>query len=288
MSPVSDPDVQAAAGPEPGLLRPLLPGGGPASATELVQASGLWERADAAPPRPRVLLNMVSSADGLATRSGRSGGLSSPADRRLFHALRAAADAILVGAGTVRTERYGPVIRDEAVRAQRVQRGLAEEPLACIVSAGLAIPVDIPLLADPRARVVIVTPSEGEIGPCAAHVDYVRCEEGGLLDLTAALRELASRFGVRLLLCEGGPHLGHSLLAAGLLDELYLSLAPQLLGSGGTGGELRILAGEQLEPPVALDLLSAQESESHLFLRYGVLAPERVSRETIESSSLAR
>jgi riboflavin biosynthesis pyrimidine reductase len=80
---------------------------------------------------------------------------------------------------------------------------------------------------------------------------------------------------VHSLLCEGGPHLALQLLAAGLLDELFLSLAPLL--AGGQPGDrqaLRILAGQELEPPVELELLGALSSGSHLFLRYGVSAPE--------------
>jgi riboflavin biosynthesis pyrimidine reductase len=110
-----------------------------------------------------------------------------------------------------------------------------------------------------------------------------------VLDLPRALEQLSERFGVRLLLCEGGPHLAHELVAGGLLDELFLSIAPELVGGeSGAGRELRILAGAELDPPPALELRGVLESSSRLFLRYGVVAPERVSRETIESSSLAR
>src|SRR5712691_9174934 len=87
-------------------LRRLLPGGDPATATEIVEGLGLWERPAAAAGRPRVLLNMVSTADGRATIGGRSAPLSSRADRALFHGLRTAVDAVLVGAATVRMERY--------------------------------------------------------------------------------------------------------------------------------------------------------------------------------------
>ena len=86
------------------------------------------------------------------------------------------------------------------------------------------------------------------------------------------MAELRERFGVRTLLCEGGPHLNAQLLAAGLVDELFLSLAPKLAGGDpAAGGEaLRILAGTELSPPVELELLSALEHDSHLFLRYRV------------------
>jgi 5-amino-6-(5-phosphoribosylamino)uracil reductase len=136
--------------------------------------------------------------------------------------------------------------------------------------------------------VAIVTASEASLpGATTAAVEYVR-SPGATLDLQAALCELADRFGVRLLLCEGGPHLARELLAEGLVDELFLSLSPLLAGGEPAGGEaLRILAGAELEPPAGLELLSVLRCEDSLFLRYEVSAGARVSRETIESSSLA-
>jgi 5-amino-6-(5-phosphoribosylamino)uracil reductase len=266
---------------EPLNLKRLLPPGTPASAEEIVAGFGLDALAAAGPPsaggreRPYVVLNMVSTVDGHATLSGRSGPLSSPADRDLFHGLRLAVDAVMAGAGTVRVERYGRIVPDEARRRLRVERGLSEEPLACIVSGRLALEADIPLLADPAARVVILTQSAASLPQSAAEVHYVRAERDGLLDLPKAFAELRERFGVRTLLCEGGPHLNAQLLEAGLVDELFLSLAPSLAGGDLDENHahreaLRIIAGSEFSPPVQLELLSALESASHLFLRYGV------------------
>jgi riboflavin biosynthesis pyrimidine reductase len=278
----SDPDASGAA-----TLTRLLPNGAAALAAELVAEMGLWERpAGPAPERPRTWLNMVSTVDGRATLHGRSGALSSPADRELFHALRTAVDAVLVGAGTVRSERYGRLIRDPARRALRLERGLSEEPLACVATSRLELDPAIPLLADPATHLVVLTPAAGVLPATACRVDYVRTMRDGRLDLAAALAELAERFGVRALLCEGGPHLGGEMIAAGLLDELLLSLAPKLAGGDPPGAAaLRILAGAELDPAVELRLLGVLENESHLFLRYGVVAPERVSRATMPSSS---
>ncbi|MGO9320024.1 MAG: dihydrofolate reductase family protein [Solirubrobacteraceae bacterium] len=220
---------------------------------------------------------------------GRSGPISGRADRALFHGLRSAVDAVLVGAGTVRTERYGRIIPDASRRALRRARGLSEEPLACIVSGRLALDADIPLLGEPSARVAILTASAASLPATAASVEYVRAARDGHLDLAAAVGELRARSDVRSVLCEGGPHLAMQLLQEGLLDELFLSLSPLLAGGEPSGGEaLRILAGDELEPPAGLELLGALRSDSHLFLRSGVLARERVSRETMPSSSLAR
>ncbi|HEY4428681.1 MAG TPA: dihydrofolate reductase family protein [Solirubrobacteraceae bacterium] len=252
-------------------LRRLLPPGERVAVAEVVEQLGLWDRPPEPAARQRVLLNMVSTVDGRATLGGRSAPLSGRADRQMFHGLRSAADAVLVGAGTVRMERYGRLVKEASVRRLRLERGLDEEPLACIVSGRLALEPDIPLLADPAARVVIVTSSAASLPATAAEVEYVRSEREGRVDLAAALAELRSRFGVQVLLCEGGPHLGQELFAAGLVDELFLSVSPRLAGGEAASGEsLRILAGPELEPPTSLEVLGVLECESDLFLRYGV------------------
>jgi riboflavin biosynthesis pyrimidine reductase len=273
---------QPSAGAEPLTLSRLFPPSEPATAEQIVAGFGLDGLAAGEAPggsqaapgsrRPHVMLNMVSTADGHATLSGRSGGLSGPADRELFHGLRLAVDAVMAGAATVRVERYGRIVPDASRRQRRVERGLSEEPLACIVSGRLTLDPEIPLLADPAARVVILTPSAASLPASAAEVHYIRAERDGLLDLPAALAELRERFGVRTLLGEGGPHLNAQLLGAGLVDELFLSLAPLLAGGDPiAGGEaLRILAGAELSPPVALKLLGVLAHDSSLFLRYGV------------------
>jgi riboflavin biosynthesis pyrimidine reductase len=82
---------------------------------------------------------------------------------------------------------------------------------------------------------------------------------------------------VRCVLCEGGPHLARELFAAGLVDELFLTLSPLLAGGEPAGGEaLRILAGGELQPPRSLELTGVLRGESALFLRYAVVSDERV------------
>jgi len=253
-------------------LESLLPAGPPVTPAGFVEQIGMWERPSSPPPRPRVMLNMLATADGRATLGGRSGTISSPADRALFHALRTPVDGVLVGAGTVRTERYGPLIPDEPRRRLRESRGLPGEPLACIVSGRMLLGEEVPLLMAPGARVVVLTASAASLPAGEAHVDYIR-SDGPQLDLRAALATLTERFGVTSLLCEGGPHLARQLLGAGLLDELFLSVAPLLAGGEPSGGEaLRILAGPELETPARLELLGVLDAESMLFLRYRVCA----------------
>jgi riboflavin biosynthesis pyrimidine reductase len=267
--------------PEPINLKRLLPLGPPATAEQIVtgfelDASTASGSSRGGRERPYVLLNMVSSVDGHATVGGRSAPLSGPADRALFHGLRLVVDAVMAGARTVRAERYGRIVPDAARRRLRVEQGQSEEPLACIVSARLDLDAaEIPLLADPAARVAILTPSAASLPQSAAEVHYIRAERDGRLDLPAALAELRERFAVQTLLCEGGPHLNAQLLEAGLVDELFLSLAPLLTGSApdenpAHSEALRIITGNGLAPPVEMKLLSVLEHDSHLFLRYGV------------------
>lgn len=219
----------------------LLPAGPPATAAEL--AAGLDLRALAPPDRPAVALNMIASLDGRIAVGGRAGALANPADHELFHALRSAADAVLVGAGTVRAESYGPM-----------------EQLAVIVSDSLDLAPDLGVLRVPDNRVVVVTRSDGELEPCAAQVDYVRTD-----DIGEALARLRAEHGVEAIVCEGGAHLNATLLPFGLVDELHLVLSPLLVGGPDP---LTLLAGAVLDPPLHGELVWLLESGGWLFTRY--------------------
>src|SRR5436309_8218610 len=221
---------------------------------------------DSAPPeRPYLGLNMVATADGKATIDGRSGPIGNEYDRELFHELRAQTDAVMAGASTLRTERYGRIVRDEARRERRAERGLAPDPVAVIVSGRLDLPSDIGLFQSPEQHVVVVTGSDAELEPVPAQVDYIRLPGGGFLELAPAMRELRERFGVRSVLCEGGPLLNSALLTEGLVDELWLALAPKLSAGGGP----TIVSGAALDPPLELTLeWVLQTGDYHLFLRY--------------------
>jgi riboflavin-specific deaminase-like protein len=255
-------------------LQRLLPRGEPVTVERFVGELGLSELAAAGPgSRPYLVLNMVSTVDGRATLAGRSGAIGGEADKALFLGLRTAVDAVMAGAGTVRAEGYRRLVRDERRRELRRARGLEEEPLACIVSGRLALSSEIPLLADPQARVAILTTSEASLPQeCRAEIRYVRAVRDGSLDLPGAMAQLREHHGVSTLLCEGGPHLNAQLLAEGLVDELFLSLAPKLAGGDAMSETLRILSGLELDPPATLELVGALEHDFHLFLRYRVAA----------------
>jgi riboflavin-specific deaminase-like protein len=218
--------------------------------------------------RPFVALNMISTADGRATIQGHTQLMANRADYELFHALRARADAVMVGAGTVRAESYGRMVPHAEARAAREAAGLPADPLAIVVSRSLDLSPDLGMLRAPENTVVFVTPApEGAAEPPAAAAT-VRCVREP--DLVQALRRLHAEYGVDCIVCEGGPHLNATLLPAGLVDELHLVLAPKLAGGPDP---LTILAGPTLDPPIDLDLLSLHESGGYLFARYAVIAP---------------
>ena len=229
-------------------------------------ASGLRLGDRARAERPYLALNMVSTLDGKATIEWRTKGLSSELDRRLFHQLRTQVDAVMVGAGTLRAERYGRIAKSEELRERRVSEGLAREPLAIIVSGRLNLPADLPLLQEPEQEVVIVTRSDAEIRGTAARIEYVRTGD----DLPLLMGKLRDERGVRSILCEGGPTLNFHLLAAGLVDELFLTLGAKL--SGGAAA-LTIVAGRDLVEPVELGLVWVAEGAGDLFTRWRVATP---------------
>jgi 5-amino-6-(5-phosphoribosylamino)uracil reductase len=207
---------------------------------------------------------MVSTADGKAAVEGRTVTISSPTDRAVFHNLRTQADAVMAGAATVRAERYAPIVKTDELRAKRVREGLAPDPLTVIVSGRLQVPADVPLLQDPGSRVVIITASDDELSGVRAHVEYLR-PESGPMDLRPLMRRLREEYGVRSVLCEGGATLNASLLPYGLVDELFLSIAPVLAGGDDA---LTILGGPPLPELARLELVWALEDDGELFLRY--------------------
>lgn len=243
-------------------FRRLFPEPGTLSVADA--ASALREDAEPPPDRPYLALNMVATADGRITIGGRSGPIGNEHDRALFHELRAQVDAVMVGAGTLRTERYGRIVKDPDRRARRAAAGLAADPLALVVCASLRLDPGLPLLQDPDSHVVVITTAAGEIEGARARVEYLRTQAGeAKITLAPALRELRER-GVETVLCEGGAMLNGALLAEGLVDELHLVIASKLAGGAGPG----VVGGPQLEPTLDMELVSALEAGGDLFLRY--------------------
>ena len=210
--------------------------------------------------RPYLVLNMVTTADGRATIGGRSGPIGNPADQDLFHALRTRVDAVMVGAGTLRAETYGRLVRKPERREARIAAGLDPDPLAVIVSGRLDLPHDLPLLLEPDQRVLVATFSDAELpGP---GIEYLRFNDG-VVDIPRLLAILRGR-GVRSVLCEGGPTLNAELLRAGGVDELFHCIAPKLAGEP----DAPTMVTGVLHQPVDMKLVSLMENDSHLFARF--------------------
>lgn len=216
------------------------------------------------PDRPYLVANFVSSADGRATVEGGSTGLGDEGDRRIFRALRGCADALLVGTGTLEVERYGTVARHPLVVALRERLGLPPQPPLVTIARSGRIP-EIPLLADPRATLIVYTSAAPAPVDAAATVRVERRDPDGLTP-SAVLADLRSCHGVRLLLCEGGPTLFGSLVAAGLCDELFLTLSPMLAGGAGP----TITNAMTGRAPRGLKLAWALTQEDSLYLRYAL------------------
>ena len=239
-------------------MRRLVPDPGPTSVADQLDAYRPWE--DPPADRPRVALNFATTLDGRASIDGRSGPIGSDTDTAMLVGLRQRFDAVMIGAGTMRVERYGRIISDPEKRARRESVGLPGDPLMVIVGS-LDLPWDAELFTDGGGRVVLFTADEGEPPATATPVEVVRAPDGRV-DMASALRRLRAEHDVRALLCEGGPRLHSQLQAGGLADELFLTIAPKLVGAGAT-----ILEGAL--PEVAeLDLVWLLQENSELFARY--------------------
>jgi riboflavin-specific deaminase-like protein len=240
-------------------VRRLLPD--EAETTVAEQLAGLDLNALALPDRPYLVLNFATTLDGRAAISGKSGAIGSDTDTEMLQRLRTRVDAVMIGAGTVRAERYGRIVSDPQLRAYRERTGLAHDPLAVIVSNRFELPWDAGLFTDGGGRVVVFTASEEEPPETATPVTVVRHPEG--VELDRALEWLLSERGIRSVLCEGGPTLHGRLREGGLADELFLTIAPKIAGGEGP----RILEGALPEVD-GVELAWLLASESELFARY--------------------
>lgn len=223
----------------------LLPERGEVTVEEQLDGYRPWE--DAGEERPRLAMNFAATANGQAAIGGVSGPIGSETDTAMLVGLRKRFEAVMIGAGTMRAERYGPLPGDRPM---------------ILVSGRLDLPWDAPLFTAGRGRVLVFTASaEDEPPETETPVEVIR-HEGGV-DFAAMLSHLRTEEGIRALLCEGGPRLHAQLQAAGLVDELFLTIAPKL----GAGGGPRIIEGE-LPGTVDLDLAWLLAEEGELFARY--------------------
>jgi riboflavin biosynthesis pyrimidine reductase len=251
-----------------------VPKAGPGPLPAAVREVANLYRNEAAPDSARsqpagwLRANMVTSADGAAWLSGRSGGLSGPADRMVFTVLRSLSDLILVGAGTASAERYRPAQADE-LWAELRPPGVPV-PAIAVVTAGLSLDPDCELLAcaAPGAQTIVITTASAPDDRKAAVARHARIIEAGQqrVDIVPAIAEL-HRLGYAGILAEGGPTLLGHLANAGLIDELCLTTSP-VLAAGSAG---RIVSSPATATDAGTSRLSLRHvlaDESFLFSRY--------------------
>ncbi|MFE9678908.1 pyrimidine reductase family protein [Streptomyces sp. NPDC006259] len=219
-------------------------------------------------PVPWLRANMVSTLDGAAQHDGRSQPISNATDMRIFGTLRALADVVLVGAETVRQEQYRPARARAEFAERREAAGQGAAPAIAVVSAALDLDFSLPLFTSPLVPTLILT------GAAAAPDRVAAAEKAGARVVTAgdgmgveparAVRALAG-LGHTRLLTEGGPRLLGQLVAAGVLDELCLTVSPMLTA----GGAQRIAGGPTVAVPRRFALVSLLEEDGFLYSRYG-------------------
>jgi len=212
--------------------------------------AGLTAQRPFPPPgdEPVIALNMVMSVDGRTAIDGRVGALTGPVDQGVLRRLRASADAVLVGASTVRAEGYGSLLKE------------AEQPLLVVVSRSLAFAADAPFLRDTTSPLVLLTTGEHELPDAERELHAIEAS-----DLRAALGQLRDDHGVRTIVCEGGAFLAASLFDRGLLDEVFVTVSPLLVRNDD---EPTIARGTGATQP--LELIGHAAEADFVFSRYEV------------------
>lgn len=213
-------------------------------------------------PPDGVRANMIMSLDGAAAFGGVAGPLSDPTDQNLLLSLRAYADVVLVGAGTVRAEGYGPVRLTEEQRADRLRFGVDSPPPIAVVTHTGRVPAT--LFAEPDQRPILVTTarlarSRPEL---RQHADILIAGDTAV-DLESAVATLRAG-GMRRILCEGGPTLLDELIANDLVDEMCLTVSPTL-AAAPTGARSGAPA---LHTPARMRLGHAVTVDDYIYLRY--------------------
>jgi 2,5-diamino-6-(ribosylamino)-4(3H)-pyrimidinone 5'-phosphate reductase len=242
----------------------------PLPAREL-PAESIYEDLELPPPRrgdpsrPYVIVNMVSSLDGRAAVGGKASPIGSETDRRVMRTLRSRADAVMIGAGTLRAEKL-------SLGLDEISRGA--QPLAVIVSQSGDVPLGTNLIVGKGQEVLVITAedtSEADLETLREHASVLRlpAASSGGVRLEDALKLLEATRSVDLLLVEGGPRLNHSLVSQGLADELFLTLAAKVFG-GMSSDDLALIEGPQAPLPETLEaeLTSVHLSGDELYLRY--------------------
>lgn len=214
---------------------------------------------------PYTISNTVASIDGRVTVESKASGIGSTTDRLAMRNLRARVDAVMVGAGTLRAERL-------SLGLDATPGGL-RQPLAIIVAASGEVPVRKNLITH-KGQEVLVISAEARAEALTeelsgiASVISVPAGRDGYPDLVRALQKLKLEYRVGSLLVEGGPRLTRTLVSRGLLGELFLTVAPKLLG--GTPGQIKTIIEGSIPVPKDLSLISIHLAGGEIFLRYAL------------------
>jgi riboflavin biosynthesis pyrimidine reductase len=210
---------------------------------------------------PYLACNFVTTLDGRATVGGSTEKLGFDTDGRVLMRLRTFADAVIIGAGTMRVERYDRMLPVQKLREYRAQIGLPEDPLTVIVTESMDLPWDAGLFTDGHGDVLLATPSSASPPATATSVEVLRYPDR--VNLQALLSDLAREHGARSVVCEGGPTVLGGLVEAGLVDDLFLTINPVLAGD-----RERALMHGGLRAPVPAELAWLLEAEGELFTRW--------------------
>lgn len=228
------------------------------------------------PPRdrPYVLVNMVMSADGKAAIEGSERGIGSPTDQRLMRELRANADIVLNGAGTLRLSGASPRLNDAALEERRRSRGRPRFPTAAVLSRSGDLPLDAAFFTARDFDAVVylssAAPSRRRRAIAAGGRPVYAVPAGD--EVPAMLRHMRRELGAGVLLLEGGPALNQEFFARGAVDEFFLTLAPLIVGGRDTITVVEGAAAFPRESVPRLDLLSAvpNPATGEVYLRYRV------------------
>ncbi|MER5195377.1 pyrimidine reductase family protein [Streptomyces sp. NPDC002755] len=226
-----------------------------------------YPRSGSGEPVPWLRANMVSTLDGAAQHDGRSQPISTATDMRIFGTLRGLADVVVVGAETVRLEGYRPARARAGFAGRREAAGQGPAPAVAVVTASLDLDFSLPLFTSPLVPTLILTGAAAAPDRVAAAekagARVVIAGDGAGVEPDRAVRALAE-LGHTRLLTEGGPRLLGQFVAAGVLDELCLTVSPML----AVGDAQRIAGGPSVAVPRRFALVSLLEEEGFLFGRY--------------------
>jgi riboflavin biosynthesis pyrimidine reductase len=221
----------------------------------------------AADDLPAIAINMVTSVDGATTLDGRVGRLTAPADQELLRRLREEADAVLVGAATVRAEGYSRLLRDEA-RERRAREPGAAEPLLVVVSRDANLGPGSPALGAAPGPLIFLTSEGAQLPEAEREVVALRspaAAPGEPVALRPLLARLRTEHGVERVICEGGSTLNAALFAEGVVGELFVAISPMIAREPSSPP---LVAG--VTAPIDLELLAHATDDNFVFLRYGL------------------